>query len=335
MAWLGDPGDEKLDLRGKIALLRLDESAETSLNQALSHGAAGLILLGTKREDTDLFGKQPLASSIMAEIPVLELTLDGSRRLQELLDLDYTGIQELSPGTTLGVHVSLVSSASAKRSVRTSNILGLVPGSDPLLSRQVIVVGAHYDHVGDDPPASCAAAADHCPQSSRYSGLNDNASGVAVLLEITRLWHEIGYRPKHSVLFAAWGAQELGQLGSGHFVKAPTWPLTSTIATLQLDGIGGGEGFYPGLHGRPGEDQWLINYLTSAAEQLDQKVVHAPTAKESDHLPFEQAGVPSLLVSWRLANENNLPDSLANGISLERMGATGQVVALALMMIAR
>jgi aminopeptidase YwaD len=156
-----------------------------------------------------------------------------------------------------------------------------------------------------------------------------------MMLEIARLWQEIGYQPKHSVLFAAWGAQEAGQLGSNHYLSAPTFPLTGTLAMLQLDGLGGGDGFYPGLQAQPGADAYLIRHVTAAADLLDQKLVHVPSPGESDHLPFGQRGIPAALVSWRLAGEQNLPDALANGVSEERLRTSGQVVALAMMMMAR
>jgi Zn-dependent M28 family amino/carboxypeptidase len=149
------------------------------------------------------------------------------------------------------------------------------------------------------------------------------------------LWQEIGYRPKHSVLFAAWGAQEAGQLGSNHYVQEPVLPLTNTIAILQLDGLGGGDGFYPGLNASPESDGYLIQYVTTSAEQLQQKLVHIPSPGESDHVPFAEQGIPAALFSWRLADESNLPDDLASGVSPERLAISGRVVTLALMMMAR
>jgi aminopeptidase YwaD len=155
------------------------------------------------------------------------------------------------------------------------------------------------------------------------------------MLEIARLWQEIGYRPRHSILFAAWGAQEAGQLGSSHYLTAPVVPLTGTLAMMQLDGLGGGDGFYPGLHAQPDAGAYLIRYVTAAADRLDQRIVHVSSPGDSDHLPFGESGIPAALVSWRLAGEDNLPDDLANGVSPERLKICGQVVALALMMMAR
>lgn len=334
LVWLDQTNDEDRDLTGKIALALPGSDHRQMLESVIKQNATGLLLLGLKKEELDLYAKQPLGPSIVAEKPVLELTLEGSLRLLEALGQSYDSIQELPAGTPLQIRAQLASAVSTEGQVRTSNVLGLLPGSDPLLGQQVIVVGAHYDHVGDDPQVACGEQ-QNCPPGVRYSGLNDNASGVAVMLEIARLWHEIDYRPKHSVLFAAWGAQEAGQLGSNYYLQQPVLPLTSTIAVLQLDGLGGGEGFYPGLHAQPESDGYLIHHVNMAANQLEQKIVAVSTPGESDHVPFGQQGIPSGLVSWRLASENNLPDEFANGVSPERMVASGRVVALALMMMAR
>lgn len=112
----------------------------------------------------------------------------------------------------------------------TANVLGFLPGSDPELRDEVIILGAHYDHVGDDPGGLA------------YSGANDNASGVAVLLEIARQWQEAGYQPARSILFAAWGAQEAGQIGAGSYLAQPVLPITNTVGVVVLDAVGGGSG---------------------------------------------------------------------------------------------
>jgi hypothetical protein len=334
LVWLDGPGEQDLDFGGKIALAMANDDAGALLESALAKNAAGLLLLGFKNEPTELYAKRPLGPSILADIPVLELTQEGTLRLLELLDLDFDEIRALPAGAPLAVQARLASAIATKEQVMTTNVLGLLPGSDPLLGQQVIVIGAHYDHVGDDPPGACQNQ-DDCRPGIRYSGLNDNASGVATLLEIARLWQQIGYRPKHSVLFAAWGAQEAGQLGSSHYVREPILPLTSIVAVLQLDGLGGGDGFYPGLNARPEIDGYLIQYVTAAAGQLEQKIVHVPSPLENDQLSFAAQGIPAGLFSWRLADENNLPDEWANGVSPERLAASGRVVALALMMMAR
>ena len=156
-----------------------------------------------------------------------------------------------------------------------------------------------------------------------------------MLLEIARLWHESGYKPKRSVLFAAWGAQELGQAGSQHFVQYPTVPIENVIGMLQLDGVGGGEGFNLGANGSWEQDGSLIFNLSAASISLDEKLIITPSSVESDHLSFHQADIPAVLIAWRLANEDNLPDSIAQAVHPSRLGETGRITSLSLMNLAR
>jgi aminopeptidase YwaD len=202
-------------------------------------------------------------------------------------------------------------------------VLGMLPGSDPYLSREVIIVSAHYDYVGDD------------PDGLRYSGANDDASGIGVLLEIAHLLHEQGYQPKRSILFAAWGAQELGQIGSNYYIANPFFPLQATNAMIQLDGVGGGDGFNLGVQGSINTAGEIIFYLSAAEQALQEKLLYTSLFNESDDTPFRLEGVPSVLISWRLANEDNLPDELANAVRRERLDETGQVVTLLLLSLAR
>jgi Zn-dependent M28 family amino/carboxypeptidase len=225
------------------------------------------------------------------------------------------------PALSLGLKVRMDVSLSPAQTVESANVVGILPGTDPLLSQQVIIIGAHYDHVGDDP-------------ERRYSGRNDNASGIAVLLEIARLWHETDYQPRHSVLFAAWGAQEPGQIGSNHYVAHPVLPLTETVATIHLDAIGGGDGFYLEVRGAP-EQESLIRYSFQVAEEcVDGRLALAKPTKVGDHLPFRQLGIPSALITWRDASEENLPDELADPVEPYRIGVAGRMVAFALMSMA-
>jgi Zn-dependent M28 family amino/carboxypeptidase len=155
------------------------------------------------------------------------------------------------------------------------------------------------------------------------------------MLEIARLWHEAGYRPKRSVLFAAWSAQEYGQLGSLNYVLTPTVPVSQSITMIQLDGLGGGGGFFPGIQGNPFRDMLPLHYAGIAANHLGEEFILSDLISESDHLTFSRSGIPVLLVNWRLADENNLPDVYANGVSPERLATTGTLAALLIMMLAQ
>ena len=109
--------------------------------------------------------------------------------------------------------------------LRGFNVLGRLDGSDPVLRKEAILIGAHMDHLG-------------MPSGVLHPGADDNASGVAALLELARCLAASPVRPRRTVLIAFWTGEEEGKFGSGHYTRQPRWPLVSTKAYLNLDMIG-------------------------------------------------------------------------------------------------
>lgn len=114
--------------------------------------------------------------------------------------------------------------AGTARTTVCRNVLGFLEGADPALRREAVVLGAHLDHLGR-------------PGGVVHPGADDNASGVAALLELARAF-AAGPRPRRSLVFAFWTGEETGKFGSRHYVRAPAWPLERTVAYLNLDMIG-------------------------------------------------------------------------------------------------
>jgi Zn-dependent M28 family amino/carboxypeptidase len=137
------------------------------------------------------------------------------------------------------------------------------------------------------------------------------------------------------VLFAAWGAQEVGQRGSRYYLEHPSSPVENIVGMVQLDGVGGGGGFNPGIQGNPDQDGLILYSMAVAEQLLDEKITVTSKLGQSDHITFDENGIPSILVSWRLAGESNLPDQVANGVSPERLGIIGRLVALTIMSLVR
>jgi hypothetical protein len=252
-------------------------------------------------------------------IPVFELARAGTKKLLAVSIFPDTSLSKLPPVTLLEVEGEMRFRLPAAEAAPTANVLGFLEGSDPFLKDEVIIIGAHFDHVGDDPSYGL-----------KYSGRNDDASGISGLLEIARIWQQSGYQPKRSVLFAAWGAQELDQAGSSYYVQNPILPLENTLGMIQMDGIAGGGGFYPGVQGDWEDDGQLLFRIKS-----EDKVIFTPQTTPSDHFSFQDHSIPTLLISWRLANEDNYPDELANRVSAEKLEICTEMVMLALMGAAR
>lgn len=349
LVWVRDTSADRLELGGKVVVRPRTSEVEEEIAWAAEHGAVGLVLVGGAAGDRALLPKVPLQlpSSQETSLLAVELAQDGYDRLLELARIGRADLLNSPPVLPLGLTMQLDIPIDAPESRMTANVLGLLRGSDPVLGQEVIIVAAHYDHVGDDPnPISCTVAeaitdeqvADQeCERSRdvRYAGANDDASGVAVLLEIARLWHETGYRPQRSILFAAWGAQELGELGSQFYVEHPVYPLDRTVAMLQLDAVGGGRGYYLEASGDWERDGIVLFSMVATSDWIDGRFSLNNEPARSDQLPFVGVGRPAVLVSWRDASDDNWPEQLADVVEPYRLGVTGQIVTLSVMSLAR
>jgi uncharacterized protein len=318
-----DAAYEGLDFAGGIVVLPPTLSAAEDLRRALDHGAGGLILIGFKREDEDLYGKMPDSLLETAEIPVLELTQGGYTKLLTTLELDRDKLKQFEPVQALNAKAQIHFTMTPSQPATTSNVLAVLPGSDPLLREETIIVGAHYDYVGDDGDGNHA-----------YGGANE-ATGVATMMAIARLWQEIGYKPQRTILFAAWGGQELGNVGSQFYVTEPARPLTDTIGLIQIEGVGGGKGIALGAQGDEERDGWLLSGMDTAVSQLGGKVVLTPYATNSDHASFAAQGFPTLFISWRLAGNDNLSTGTGYNVEAKNVQFAGQSAALLLMSLAQ
>jgi hypothetical protein len=116
--------------------------------------------------------------------------------------------------------------------VRGRNVIGVLQGRDPALAGQYVVVGAHYDHLGNGGAGSLDPDSAGVP----HTGADDYASGVAAMLEVARML--AAKRPSRSVLFVAFSGEEEGLLGSAHFVKFPPVPTERMVAMLNFDMVG-------------------------------------------------------------------------------------------------
>uniref|UniRef100_Q02D45 Peptidase M28 n=1 Tax=Solibacter usitatus (strain Ellin6076) TaxID=234267 RepID=Q02D45_SOLUE len=125
------------------------------------------------------------------------------------------------------INGKLISKAVMKReSVEAPNVAGMLPGSDPKLKNEYVIMSAHLDHVG----VGRAVNGDNI-----YNGAMDDASGIASILEIARIMKESGAKPRRSILFLAVTAEEKGELGSRYFAMRPTVDRKQIVADINLD----------------------------------------------------------------------------------------------------
>ena len=190
----------------------------------------------------------------------------------------------------LATRVSLVTH-STHRDVESANLVARLEGSDPALKDESVVYIAHVDHFG----RGVAMNGDDI-----YNGAHDNASGVAVVLEVAHAYSTLTTRPRRSVLFLFVTAEERGLLGSDYFARNPTVPRSGIVADLALDMP---FLYHPLLDIVPygAQHSTLVAPVTRAAQRLGIAIAADPIPEQvlfirSDHFSFVRQGVPSLFI---------------------------------------
>jgi aminopeptidase YwaD len=120
-----------------------------------------------------------------------------------------------------------------RKNAPAANVVGVLEGSDPKLRDEVIVIGAHYDHLGRGGEGSLAPR-----EGEIHHGADDNASGTAGLLELARLFSQERERMRRTIVFVAFGGEEEGLIGSSYYVEHSARPLEQTVAMINMDMVG-------------------------------------------------------------------------------------------------
>jgi len=250
---------KNVDVRGKILLMmNNDPSSDPKLFEgnrrlyygrwtykyeiAAQKGAAGAIVIHTVPSagypfqvvQTSWTGEQYEVPA--GDGPSVQLkswtTEDATRKIAALAGKDLEALRAAAEKRSfkpvpLGVTLSLFFKNKIRR-LQTANVLGLLPGSDANLNKEVVVYSAHHDHLG----IGTAVNGD-----SIYNGAVDNASGVAALLSVANVFTKHSEKPKRSILFAAVAAEESGLLGSQYFCEHSPIAPKYLAANVNIDGI--------------------------------------------------------------------------------------------------
>jgi Zn-dependent M28 family amino/carboxypeptidase len=175
------------------------------------------------------------------------------------------------------------------RRIQSRNVVAKLEGSDPALKDEYVVYSAHWDHFGRNP----ALQGDQI-----MNGALDNASGVAQMLEIAKAFTTLPTPPKRSMLFLAVTAEEAGLLGAKYYAQHPLYPLSKTLANINIDGAN--------QWGRTSDvvviglgNSTLDDVLDSVVTASGRTIVADPESEKgffyrSDHFEFAKEGVPAL-----------------------------------------
>lgn len=182
------------------------------------------------------------------------------------------------------------------------NILGLLEGSDRRLAHEVIAVGAHYDHVGYG-----RAGNSYGPIGYIHNGADDNASGTAAILEMIDAVRRLPARPKRSLLFALWDAEEDGLIGSKHWTARPTVDLARVKLYFNLDMVGRLKNDRLEVYGTRtlvGSRRLVSeeNRDTRLAIDFDWRI-----KADSDHYSFASRSIPFLMIHTGLHENYHRP----------------------------
>jgi hypothetical protein len=194
------------------------------VTNAREHGAAGVLGVrdGWNHDGPD--DLRPWKGTVSSRAGILAARV--TEAALRAAGVDAAPLAAASAARPLG-RTARLSVSIEQRRARTANVLALLPGADPAVAGECVVVGAHYDHLGLGGEESLA------PEQTGvvHPGADDNASGTAALVEIAHAL-AAGPRPRRTVLLAAFGAEELGLLGSSQVVRSP--PAACPVARMQL-----------------------------------------------------------------------------------------------------
>lgn len=219
-----------------------EEEDLTSVGRDFSYSDSGIQSLILKREKAE------------------ELLLNSGTDLKELEQklADKNNSSFLIPTTKAAIKTELIEEEG-----ESSNVIGLLEGSDPILKNEFIVIGAHYDHIGLGERDSRAKK--DSTEGSIHNGADDNASGVAGLIELSEFFSCEKESLKRSLVFIAFSAEELGLIGASYYVDSPKVPLDKTVAMINMDMIGRLDKDKLTVFGVGSSPEWkdLINNLSS------------------------------------------------------------------------
>jgi Peptidase family M28 len=295
-----------VDVKGKLVLFatetpkgledKLSEEAQfqNRIKAAQEHGARGVL---TFRSDTQTPGffsyfrgrlkkeaYKPDFVIISLETKIVDFIFKHLQtELRYLFQQIETTSKPQSFDTGVLSFVNLGITYDEKRP--TQNVLAKISGTDKSLKNAYVILGAHMDHLGIDMTGDV------------LNGADDNASGTAVVMEVARVMKLNRFRPKRTIIFALWAAEEEGLLGSKYYTENPLYPLDKTVTYINLDMEGHGTGRVNFRGAYFGPEVWEILQARLPKELMANINPGRGGPGGSDHTYFLSSGVPAFFVA--------------------------------------
>ena len=299
-------GGDKLDLAGAPAVRIAWKSPEDPLPPREAVAGKVVLLLAPRgaaymEKRRQLLALEPAAvvsagPTFRARTALEERQDSGRRRVPTVMvsDADFPKALESIDGTAT---VTLRVPPPERHPVELKNVVAVLEGSDPKLKNEVVLLTAHYDHVG---------VRDGGDGDRIMNGANDNASGTATVLALAEALARHSARPRRTVVFMLYFGEEKGLLGSRYYARNPLFPLRHTVANLNFEQMGRADdnsGSRAGKLTASGFDYTTLGSLLSAAGE-DTGVEAAKDGANSDSFfarsdnqPLADAGVPAITVA--------------------------------------
>jgi hypothetical protein len=316
----GDPEIEKSD--SKFIPYSSDRS---KVRTALKHGASGVLFVSGEKFDpkdklTELkFGR----GNAQVEIPVIHIKgkianqiLQTEKTINEFEKEISLEKKEIAFSTKTNIKATVEIIYTTKK---THNIIAMIPGKNKNLAQEFIVIGSHYDHLGFGGKNSGSRTPDTV---AVHNGADDNASGIASLFEIAERFKDEKKKPERSIIFIAFGAEEMGLLGSAYYTRNPLKELAKTYAMINLDMLGRLNKSEPEVTiSGTGTAKEFNQILDDYKDKYGFKTTYSPDGYgSSDHSSFYASNIPVLFFTTGAHQEYHTPldDS-------DRINYSGQV----------
>jgi aminopeptidase YwaD len=310
---------------------------------AHNSGAAALVVIAREENFKDERLSRLSYDNSMGDagLPVVVISRQAAARFLELGSVAQLGefeknFQETFKPTPanakidigrMPVHAALsISTEIVRRNAPAYNVVGILDGSDPVLKNEIIVIGAHYDHLGRGGEGSLAPR-----EGDIHHGADDNASGVAGMLELARIFSANRASIKRTLVFIAFSGEEEGLLGSNFYVNHPLVPLDKTVAMINMDMIGRMKEGKLMIGGVGTAEQWRdsINFINNPKIQISRgrspqpsPTIFSLTLNEdgygpSDHSSFYAKQVPVLFFFTGTHDDYHKPSDTADKINYQ------------------
>lgn len=324
-----------LDVKGKwVMILRGDPEPDNATSAfipmasdrakaltAKDKGAAGVLLVSPSSIDKS---DKPIditfdKSVSDAGLPVISITRKLASVILEMKSSSIDSLENLmltgKKPVTFGTHSTLTAKTNIIREKATSrNVVCILEGSSPLLKNEYIVVGAHYDHLGMGGEGSGSRVPD---ENDIHYGADDNASGVSAIIELAKRFSARRSEFQRSVVFVAFGAEEMGIIGARYFVEHSPVPVKAIKAMVNLDMVGRLPKENPSISiSGTGTSNVTDSLINLAEKTLTFPVKRVPDGYgPSDHAAFYTAGIPVSFITSGAHGDYHTPQDTYDKIN--------------------